>query len=219
MRCGEARVSKQGILIHEAPPSSPPTRGSRAGRAVPPGPRSRGCGTCVGDAKGQRKPPGRPVSKARLTDGRRPIPHPHLHAPRVRPSAPWPGFPRPPRALLLVAPATLNLSPPSGPRGRRPSLAGRVPAPRGGPGLGGRRTPTLVGRPAPGDHLAETRRRGGRGSLAGGRGAVPRHSGGGTPPWCLVLSSGAERWAGGDPRPRAGLRGSSASVQTTGRPP
>ena len=181
-----------------------------------------GSATCFGDAKGRRKPPGRPVSKTRLADGRRPTPHPH---PPRTPSPsfhPWVPVP-PPAPRALSRPCHPGSQPTLRTSGSvaGPSQAGRVPALRGGPGPGGRRTPTL----AAAWRRKTTRRRlraeagGGGGSLAGGRGAVPRRSGDGTPPWWRVVSCGAERWAGGDPRPRTGLLGDSAPMRVSGRPP
>lgn len=113
------------------------------------------------------------------------------HAPRVRPSIPRPRPRHRPQALP-AAPATRTPSPPSGSPGGGPRRAGRIPGPEGR--TRARRTPhpNSPGHQAPGDHPAEKPHQGGRGqgSLAGSRGAVPRRSGDGTPPWWRRLSRG-----------------------------
>lgn len=138
-------------MIRGAPPSSPPPPRCR-GAALPSGPGSRGCGTCLGDAEGRREPPGRPASETGGAD----TPSPP-HAPRAR--LPALHLDPPP------APATPTRSPPLRPRGR----AGRGPEGRGGgPGLGGRRTPT-VGGALGAEPGAEAGEGGGRSRAAEGR--------------------------------------------------
>lgn len=181
----------------------------------------------MGDAEGQRQYPGRPVSKACPCRRAVPVTPSPPHPSRVRPSTPRPRHHRRPQSLR-VASATQDSQPTlrasgwgdgDGRGGWIPGLEEKTQARRtlhaNSGGLG-----------EPEDHPAETQRLDGwgrepgqglgRGSPEGGRGAVPRRSGDGTPPWCLRLSSGAERRAGRAPRPRTGLRGDTATVFISG---
>lgn len=205
-------VSKQELVIHVAPPSSPPRwQCPGAGAALPPRPRSRGCGTCFGDAKGRRKQPGRPVFKACPADGRRPPPHPHRTHPESGPPSLVPDPATGPKLSRPPLPPGLPAHPQGLGVGDRDGRGGS-PAPRGGPGFGGHRTPTLRA-----TKRLETTRPRNRTKAGGGRGRsqaaegrylvavamVLLHGGADTPEGGATRksSSAAAHWPPGRPRP------------------
>lgn len=139
------------------------------------------------DTKGRRKQPGRPVPEARPADWRLPPPHPYPTHPESGLPPLGPDLTASPLCSQQPLPPRLSAHPQALGVGSR-GWAERIPGPE--ERTRARRTPhpNSRGRRVPGDHPAKTKRQGGRGSLAGGEGAVPRRRGDGTPPWWRQLS-------------------------------